>query len=213
MAPPLQQEMLKRLSPICFITPDAAYDGLLENTVRAALEAGIRWVQYRRKGVSRRQLFHDAGRLRDLTARFDAMFIVNDYVDIALVVDADGVHIGQDDLPLTETRRIMGNKIIGVSAHTLTEAVEADSGRADYIGFGPIFHTSTKDAGAPKGPGSITAILHAVSAPVIAIGGITGDNVAEVFKSGCRAVAVSSGIFRGEITKNVKNLLYNTNNY
>ncbi|HMK61546.1 MAG TPA: thiamine phosphate synthase [Dissulfurispiraceae bacterium] len=205
--------MPKSLSRICLITPDAYYDGLIENAVRTALDAGIRWVQYRRKGINRRQLCHEADRLRDLTAKFGATFIVNDYVDIALVVGADGVHIGQDDLPLAEARRIVGDKIIGVSTHSLTEAAEADRGGANYIGFGPIFHTSTKDAGLPKGPDAVTIILKAVSIPVIGIGGITSDNVAAVFRAGCHGVAISSGIFRGEITNNVKNLLYNTINY
>jgi thiamine-phosphate pyrophosphorylase len=209
-------EMPKKLSPICFITPDAEDAGKVEATVEAtvltALEAGIRWVQYRRKSGTRRQLYNDAKKIRDLTARFSALFIVNDYVDIALLVGADGVHIGQDDLPLKEARRIMGEKIIGVSTHNIAEALEADRGRADYIGFGPIFQTDTKDAGAPKGPGAVAAIKRAVAIPVIVIGGITPGNVVGVIKEGCDGVAVSSGISRGEITANVVNFLYNIAN-
>ena len=199
----------KKLSPICLITPDSEDSGKVEAAVRVALEAGIRWVQYRRKSGTRRRLYDDAKRIRDLTARFDAMFIVNDHVDIALVVGADGVHLGQDDLPLKEARKILGGKIIGVSTHDIDEALEADAGGADYIGFGPIFFTATKDAGTPKGPAAIAGIKRIVSIPVVAIGGINPDNVAEVFESGCDSVAISSGIFRGEITANVVNLLYN----
>jgi thiamine-phosphate pyrophosphorylase len=205
-------EMSKNLSPICFITPDAEDAGKVEATVRTALEAGIRWVQYRRKSGTRRQLYDNAKKLRELTAQFAALFIVNDYVDIALAVCADGVHIGQDDLPLKEARKIMGEKIIGLSTHNISQALEAYRGGADYIGFGPIFHTDTKDAGAPKGPQAIAAIKQTVSMPVFGIGGITPGNVVEVLKEGCDGVAVSSGIFKGEITANVVNFLYNIAN-
>jgi thiamine-phosphate pyrophosphorylase len=205
-------EMSRSLSPICFITPDAEDAIKIEAVVRTALEAGIRWVQYRRKSGTRRQLYDDAKKLRDLTALFGALFIVNDYADIALAVCADGVHIGQDDLPFKEARKIMGKKIIGVSTHNITEAVEADREGAAYIGYGSIFPTITKDAGSPKGLGSIMEIKRAVAIPVIAIGGITPGNVVEVIKEGCDGVAVSAGISRGEITANVVNFLYNIAN-
>lgn len=201
--------MPKKLSPLCFITPDAGYEGVVELAVQTALEAGIRWVQYRRKDCSRRILYNEARKLRDQTARFNALLIINDYVDIALFAGADGVHVGQDDLPIGEVRKVLGDKIVGVSTHSLREAVDAERGGADYIGFGPIFHTATKDAGIPKGPAAVAEIKGAISIPVIAIGGITPGNVAEVFRSGADGVAVSSGIFRGEITANVADFLYN----
>jgi thiamine-phosphate pyrophosphorylase len=200
--------MLKKLSPICFITPDDENGVAVEESVLKALEAGIKWVQYRRKSGTRRQLYIEAERLRNLTAGAGALFIVNDYADIAIAVGADGVHIGQDDLPLNEARRIMGEKIIGVSTHNSAEAIEAERGGADYIGYGPIFPTTTKDAGTPKGPRAIAEIKRAVSIPVIAIGGIDPLNVSGVFREGCDGVAVSSGISRGEITANVINFLY-----
>jgi thiamine-phosphate pyrophosphorylase len=201
--------MRKRLSRICFITPDREDAERVEEVVRVALEAGIRWVQYRRKGGTRRQLYYEAEKLRDLTGRCGALFIVNDFADIALAVEADGVHIGQDDLPLREARKIMGEKIIGVSTHNLKEALAAQKGGADYIGFGPIFHTMTKDAGKPKGPGPIVEIKRYIDIPVIAIGGITPLNAAQVFYTGCDGVAASSGIFSGDITANVSDFLYN----
>src|ERR1700690_4239157 len=205
-------EMSKNLSSICLITPDAEDAGKVEAAVQTALEAGIRWVQYRRKSGTRRQLYDNAKKLRELTAQFGSLLIVNDYVDIALAVCADGVHKGQEDLPLKEARKIMGEKIIGLSTHNISQALEAYRGGADYIGFGPIFQTDTKDAGAPKGPQAIATIKQAVSMPVIAIGGITPGNVVAVLKEGCYGVAVSSGIFKGEITANVVNLLYNIAN-
>jgi thiamine-phosphate pyrophosphorylase len=201
--------MRKSLSRICFITPDRGDAERVEEVVGVALKAGIRWVQYRRKSGTRRQLYRQAKKLRELTGRFGALFIVNDFADIALAVKADGVHIGQDDLPLREARKIMGGKIIGVSTHNLEEALAAEKAGADYIGFGPIFPTDTKDAGAPKGPGSLVEIKHSVAISVIAIGGINPFNVAKVFSAGCDGVAVSSGIFRGDITANVTKFLYN----
>jgi thiamine-phosphate pyrophosphorylase len=201
--------MRKRLSRICFITPDWGDAERLQEAVRVALEAGIRWVQYRKKNGTRRQFYHEARKLRNLTRRFGALFIVNDFADIALAVEADGVHIGQDDLPLREARKIMRGKIIGVSTHNLKEALAAEKGGADYIGFGPIFATATKEAGTPKGPGPLVEIKRSIVIPVIAIGGITPLNAAQVFREGCDGVAASSGIFRGDITANVTDFLYN----
>jgi len=201
--------MRKRLSRICFITPDCGDAARVERAVNVALEAGIQWVQYRRKSGTRRQLYHEAKILRDLAGRFGALFIVNDFADIALAVEADGVHIGQDDLPLREARKIMRGKIIGVSTHNLKEALAAEKGGADYIGFGPIFATATKEAGTPKGPGPLVEIKRSIVIPVIAIGGINPFNAAQVFSAGCDGVAASSGIFRGDITANVSDFLYN----
>jgi thiamine-phosphate pyrophosphorylase len=144
--------------------------------------------------------------VRELTSRYQALFIVNDHADIALAVDADGVHLGQDDLPLAVARRIMGDRIIGISTHALSEAVAAARGGADYIGFGPIFPTATKDAGNPQGPGALRPIIAAVRIPVIAIGGIAPGNAASVAVAGCRHVAVSSGIVTGDVVGNVKAL-------
>jgi thiamine-phosphate pyrophosphorylase len=202
--------MRKRLSRICAITADRQEGDVVADAVRIALEAGIRCIQYRRKGGARRQFYRDAKMLRDLTRKFGALLIVNDFADAALAVDADGVHVGQDDLPLKETRRIMGGKIVGVSTHNLDEATEAEKGGADYIGFGPIFHTVTKDAGMPKGPDAIAEIKRFISIPIIAIGGIVPGNVTQVFSAGCDGVAISSGIFGGDITANIADLIYNS---
>jgi thiamine-phosphate pyrophosphorylase len=190
-----------RSNNICFITPLGGNEGI----VLEALESGIRWIQYREKNRSKREIFYQAVKLREITRRFDACFVVNDYVDIAIAVDADGIHIGQDDLPIAETRRIMGyTKIVGVSTHTLREAMEAEKGGADYIGFGPVFYTATKDAGEPKGVDVLRKIKDSVKIPVIAIGGIKTDNVKSVFDAGCDGAAVSSGILEGNTRENVR---------
>jgi thiamine-phosphate pyrophosphorylase len=194
---------MRSLSRVCFITPDDRDVDKVGEIVETALQAGIRWVQFRRKDTGRRQLYHDALHIRNLTRRFDAVFIVNDYADIALSVEADGLHIGQDDLPLREARKIMGNVIIGVSTHGVAEAEEAMEGGADYIGFGAIYPTGTKDVGQTRGAGAIKEIKAAVSLPVIAIGGITPENAGEVFLTGCDGIAVCAGISSGDIKANV----------
>jgi thiamine-phosphate pyrophosphorylase len=197
---------MRKLSPICFITPDDSDIVSVGAVVQAALEAGIRWVQFRRKNAGRRQLYSDALYLKNITQQFGAMLVINDYADIALAVEADGLHVGQDDLPISDVKKIMGHAIIGVSTHSVAQAVEAMSRGADYIGFGPIFPTCTKDAGLPKGAASIREIRAAVSIPIIAIGGIIAENACDVFAAGCDCIAVSAGIGRGDIKANVSAL-------
>jgi thiamine-phosphate pyrophosphorylase len=197
----------KKLIPrICFITDSRN----IENAVSAILEAGIRWVQYREKNKTKKEIFFYALKLREITWHFNACFIVNDYADIALAVDADGVHLGQEDLPLKEARRIMGNKIIGISTHNLQEAIEAERGGADYIGFGSIFPTTTKDDASVQGLDALRKAKDSVKIPVIAIGGINTDNVKSVFDAGCDGVAVSSGLLKGDIKEDARKFLYTT---
>jgi len=130
---------------------------------------------------------------------------VNDYIDIALAVNADGVHLGQEDMPVEEARRIMGRKkIIGISTHSLRQAKEAQDRGADYIGFGPMFHTSTKDAGRPKGLKALSRIRQHIKIPIVAIGGITWENINDVLDAGADACAVASGVLSGDIKTNVR---------
>lgn len=182
------------LRGVCFITRADA----LEHVLPALLAAGIRWVQYREKKKPKRDVYREAVALRELTHRTGACLIINDYADIALAVEADGVHLGQDDLPLAEARKIMGGRVIGISTHSLAEAVEAEKIGADYIGFGPIFETVTKEAGEPQGLGSLREVKATVRVPVIAIGGITVDTVDSVLGTGSDGVAVSSGLIGGD---------------
>ena len=174
-----------------------------------ALRAGVRCIQYRRKvganlrgdshrDASRRELYEEALRLRMLTSDWGAALIVNDHADIALAVGADGVHLGQEDLPLKEAKKIMGDKIIGVSTHSIEEAILAEEAKADYIGYGPIFRTTTKDAGEPKGILALSEICRAVKIPVMAIGGITLESVPAVFSAGASAIAVASAILKAD---------------
>ena len=195
------------LNGICFIT-DTKHNSLpVLKMVERVLLAGVKCIQYREKDLSRRTIFDTAVILRQLTAYFDATLIINDHSDIALAVDADGVHLGQDDFPLKEARKIMGSKIIGVSTHDLLQAKQAEDGGADYIGFGPVFFTLTKDAGTPKGVESIRMIKQNVTIPVIAIGGINSENVQAVIGAGADAVAVATAICRGDIVSNAEHLM------
>jgi thiamine-phosphate pyrophosphorylase len=190
---------------LCFITDRKVCKLSYEEMTLKVLKAGARWVQYRDKRRSRRKIYEESIRLRKITEEFNAVFIVNDYADIALAVNADGVHLGQDDLSIREARKIMGkDKIIGISTHNLEQAIEAEKEGADYIGFGPVFHTVTKDAGTPKGTEMLQKIKRQVHIPVVAIGGINIENIRLVLDTGVDAVAVASAILSGDIGNNVK---------
>jgi thiamine-phosphate pyrophosphorylase len=182
---------------ICFITDRRFQELSLEETVRIVLDAGIRWIQYREKYLPRREIFREAEKLKRLAESYDAFLIINDHADIALAVDAGGVHLGQDDLPLEDARQLMGERTIGISTHDLNQALEAERGGADYIGFGPIFSTTTKEnPDPPRGPALLSRVSGTVKIPVVAIGGITLDNLRTVLDHGASAVAVASGILR-----------------
>ncbi len=181
------------LDKIClyFIT-DSRY-GKHEELAEKALKGGVRAIQLRDKNMSGRELFETAKRLRKLTYDYDAILIVNDRVDIAIAAEADGVHVGQSDLHYKAIREFFDG-YIGVSAHTVEEAKEAEN-YADYLGVGPVFATSTKpDAREPIGVEGLRRIVDSTLLPVIAIGGINHKNVKEVMKAGVAGVAVVSAI-------------------
>jgi len=195
------------LKGLCFITDKASGLSFEDMTIKV-LRGGVRWVQYRDKVRSRRETYEEAIRLRKITKDHKAMFIVNDYTDIAYCVNADGLHLGQNDLPLKEARRIIGKKkIIGISTHDLEQAIEAEREGADYIGFGPVFQTMTKDAGEPKGINMLREVKAKVKIPVVAIGGINLANIMSVLNTGIDAVAVASAILTGDIEENVRRFM------
>jgi thiamine-phosphate pyrophosphorylase len=155
----------------------------------------VRFFQYRNKRGSRRAVFETAQRLASLFRGTGALFIVNDHADIAMAVNADGIHLGQDDLPLGPARKLLGHsKIIGISTHSVEEAVTAERGGADYIGFGPLFPTATKDAGPLQGTGRLDLVRAAVSIPIVAIGGIGPENAGEAIRHGANGVAVITAV-------------------
>ncbi|MDA8088253.1 MAG: thiamine phosphate synthase [Nitrospiraceae bacterium] len=196
------------LGGLCFLTAEESACGVpAAKQAASAFLAGLKWVQLRMKDAPRRQVFEAASYLRGISREHGALLFINDYPDIALAVDADGVHLGQDDFPLEEARRLMGNKLIGISTHNMAEAREASEGGADYIGFGPIFETATKDAGPARGIGPLQEVRRQVKIPMVAIGGITPENIGGVIRVGANAAAVSAAIARGDISGNVRRFL------
>lgn len=174
-----------------------------EEVARGAIEGGADCVQLREKKLPDQELVRRAGRLVDLARshRVDgraASVIINDRADVALVAGADGVHLGQDDLPLREARRMVGaNLLVGVSTHTIAQARQAAMGGADYCGVGPMFETGTKDAGPIAGRAYLREYLatpQTARVPHLAIGGITVENIGQLSAAGCRGVAVSSAV-------------------
>jgi thiamine-phosphate diphosphorylase len=163
---------------------------------RAALEGGAPAVQLRDKEMTTAELVRVAAKMRRLTSEHRAAFIVNDRVDVALAVGADGVHLGPDDMPVETARRLMGpGAVIGASVASVEEARAAEVAGASYVSAGAIYATPSKaDAGAPIGVGPIAEIKAAVSLPVLAIGGITCENVGEVVRAGADGVAVISAV-------------------
>lgn len=161
---------------------------------RIMLEAGIRIIQYREKSAPARAMADDARAIRELCASYGATFIVDDRVDIAYASGADGVHLGQDDLPIDIARRLIGDAIVGASAGTPEEARRAEEEGADYVGAGSVFPTSTKGDAHVIGIGGLRAIVGSVHIPVYAIGGIKLEHVRALRSIGVHGVAVISAI-------------------
>ncbi|OGQ44802.1 MAG: thiamine-phosphate diphosphorylase [Deltaproteobacteria bacterium RIFCSPLOWO2_02_44_9] len=186
------------LIPIIYPIIDSSLVTLdnIGKTAEAIIDGGAKILQLRAKSLSSKEFLETARIIRKITKDKGTVFIVNDRVDIALLTDADGVHLGQGDLPVKEARRLLGNnKIIGYSTHNLREALEAVRLPVDYISFGPIFPTKTKeDAQTPKGLKLLSEVRKAVVIPIVAIGGITETNMFHVLKEGVESVAMISEI-------------------
>ncbi|NOZ25590.1 MAG: thiamine phosphate synthase [Nitrospirae bacterium] len=164
--------------------------------IEAALRGGVKAIQLREKDLTVRDLHSTACRLRDLTARYGARLFVNDRVDVALSVGADGVHLGGRSIPLRAVRKIAEEKLlIGVSTHSIEEAVEAERYGADFITFGPVYETPSKRAyGPPVGVERLEAAAAKVSIPVFALGGVRLERIPELLKAGAAGVALISAI-------------------
>jgi len=166
----------------------------------ALLAGGARLLQLRLKQASARQLFEAAVAIRPLARAAGALFLVNDRPDVACAVEADGVHLGQDDVPVAVARRMLGpRRVIGVSTHDLDEARAAVAAGADYIGVGPVFETTSKARPlAPRGLDLVRAVRQAVPCPCVAIGGITAAAVASVRDAGADCVAMIAALTRAD---------------
>lgn len=174
-----------------------------ESDVLSAVSCGVKVVQYRNKNAETLQMYQEAVRLSEICRDSGTMFLVNDRIDIALAAEADGVHLGQSDMPCPTARRILGKeKIIGVTVHNLAEALEAESVGADYLGVSPIYQTATKpDAGKPAGIRLIEEIRSEVDIPLVAIGGINHDNASEVVRAGADGLCAISCVVAKENVK------------
>jgi len=188
----------RRLQPpplYAILDPEQTKSRAPEIVLRELLEGGIRLLQLRVKAMSAAEFFQLAHTARTLTRSYACRLIINDRVDIALACAADGVHLGQEDLPLHAARKVMGDKMIGVSTHEVEQAREAERGGADYIGFGPMFGTSTKETGySARGLEMLRRVRDAVTIPIVAIGGITEGNVNEVWQAGADSTAIISDL-------------------
>ncbi len=172
----------------------------VEEVAKALLLAGVKILQYREKKLKGADMLRECKLLRAMTLEAGACFIVNDHIDIAMLVDADGVHVGQEDLPLPEVRKLVGSqKIIGLSTHNPEQAREAVRLGADYIGVGPIFATKTKeDVVAPVGYAYLDFVAAHINIPFVAIGGIKRHNIAEVKGHGGACCALVSELVGAE---------------
>ncbi len=168
----------------------------LRQQVEAALRGGVTFVQLREKNMEHDAFRKEALEIRDLCRAYRVPFVLDDDVSLAMEVDADGIHVGQSDMEAGDVRALIGpDRILGVSACTVEEAVAAEQRGADYLGVGAVFPTGSKDDARPVTRETLRKICEAVTIPVIAIGGITEQNVMELAGSGICGVAVISAIF------------------
>lgn len=172
----------------------------VEEAAAALLRGGVKIIQYREKKLKAGAMLEECRALRRLTQEAGACFIVNDHIDIAILVDADGVHVGQEDLPVPEVRKLVGpDKIIGLSTHDPRQAEAAVAAGADYIGVGPLFPTQTKeDVCAPVGVEYLEWVVAHLNIPFVAIGGIKRRNIGEVTRKGARCCAMVSELVGAE---------------
>ncbi|WP_443739410.1 thiamine phosphate synthase [Treponema sp.] len=168
----------------------------LYSQVELALKGGATMIQIREKDLDENAFLKEAEQIQSLCAKYCVPFIVNDNVELAVKIGADGVHVGQSDMAAKDVRALIGkDKILGVSAQTVEQALEAQKCGADYLGTGAIFPTGSKDDAQVLGVQTLKEICSAVNIPVVAIGGISKDNILELKKSGIAGVSVISAIF------------------
>jgi thiamine-phosphate pyrophosphorylase len=168
----------------------------LIDVVEDALKGGVRGVQLREKDLSSRELYELAYDLRKLTAKYAARLIINDRVDIALAVEADGVHLGLNSIPIHRVRKLLGNsRLIGLSCHNQVNAIMAQENGADFITFGPVYYTPSKaNYGKPVGVDKLEIVSHLLDIPVFALGGIKKENIHEVIAAGAAGISLVSAI-------------------
>lgn len=172
------------------------------NIIEEAIKGGTSIVQLREKTASTKDFYQLALKVKEITTRYDVPLLINDRIDIALAVDSEGVHLGQDDMPADIARKIIGDdKILGVSASTVEEAIKAQIDGADYIGSGAVFPTATKDDADSVSKEELKSIVDSIDIPVVAIGGITIENASELKDTGIAGFSVVSAIMSADDPK------------
>ncbi len=196
----MKTQAIRKIKGLYAVTPDLIDTGLLLQQVEAALLGGARLLQYRNKTADTGLRIAQAQALKALSKRYDALFIVNDHVDVAKAVDADGAHVGQEDTSVAAARAILGDgKIIGVSCYDrVDQAVGGVRNGADYVAFGTFFPSSVKPDAVRAPLELIKLARQRVSVPIVAIGGITHANAALLIRQGIDAVAVISALFQAD---------------
>lgn len=182
----------------------------LKNVVEEAILGGVTLIQVREKNISTREFYNVALEVKEVTKYYKVPIIINDRIDIAQAIDADGVHLGQSDMHIKIARKILGEeKIIGISAGNVKEAVDAERDGADYLGIGAIFYTGTKkDIETPIGIKGLKEVCNSVKIPSVAIGGINETNFKEVLSTGTNGISVISAILgKDDIRQASKNLI------
>ncbi|MCR4430363.1 MAG: thiamine phosphate synthase [Tepidanaerobacteraceae bacterium] len=196
------------------VTDRSYLDGIsLSLAVELAIKGGATIIQLREKQISGKEFYELALEVKRVTSRYGIPLIINDRADIALAVDADGLHVGQEDIPADVARRIIGpSRILGVSAKTVDEALKAERDGADYLGVGAVFPTPTKPESDAIGMEGAKKIKEAVKIPVVAIGGITVENAYDVvLKAKVDGISSVSAVFAGDVEANARRLLENIN--
>jgi len=172
------------------------------NTIEEAIKGGTTVVQIREKTAETLDFYNLALKVKEITTKYNVPLIINDRVDVALAIDADGVHVGQSDMPCDVTRRLIGeDKILGVSAATIDEAQKAQKDGADYIGTGAVFPTQTKDDAPKITKDDLKEIVESIDIPVVAIGGISLENAHELKNTGIAGLSVVSAIMSSDNPK------------
>ncbi len=197
----VDREVLARRLKVYVLTDHRLSRGRSDReVVEEAIRGGATAIQLRAKEISTREMWETGLEIRKVCRAAGVLFIVNDRLDVALAVDADGLHVGQDDLPASEARRLLGpDKVLGVSARSVEEALKAAEDGADYLGVGPVYPTGTKaDAGAATGVEVVRDICRLVDLPVVGIGGIGPGNAPEVIAAGADGVSVISAVVAAE---------------
>jgi thiamine-phosphate pyrophosphorylase len=196
----IQDCYLYALTPPRLIDSALDLDKVIESIAlrKESIDQGVDIIQLRLKEGIDRQILDLGRQIRRLTAQAGVLFIVNDRLDFAQILDADGLHLGQDDIPLAEARKILGpKKIIGVSTHTPAQAYEAEQEGADYLGYGPCYSTSTKKDTAPGiRLEEITQLCQTLKIPFFIIGGLTLENLPPVIAAGANRIAICAGLYQ-----------------